>query len=484
LPRLPLGTLAAAGRALHATGDPKLALSVFDVALDASPGDPDLLTSLASAARASGETARAEKAIREAIALEPTAKRYTVLACVYRDRSEAAEAERYFREALRIDPMFADAQGLIAQQLLERWHAPDESDDLLHEARELIQQAIDAQPDHTDHRHVHLAILQALGLSQDAADTATALVNEVPWQPDFHIHRAWANLRLGKNGIGFAEYANWLYKRERFKNNPVFKFAQWTGGPGEGRHVYVWNPEGAGDYFMLARYLKNVADAGWIVHVVANETISRLFALVPGVSFVHDPDEDIEPEFQTATLHLAAAHAFEPIPTAPYLLPDAETVERWRPALEAIPRPRVGVLWRGNGKQGNDARRSFEPEALRPILAVPGVSFVSLQKGHRFKAGSLPIHDLGVDYQGGDWLDTAGVLAHLDLVITPCTGMAHIAAAAHVPTWVALSDPGCYRWQIDREDSPWYPSLRLFRQAQRGSWDGVFERMAQALGTF
>ncbi len=393
----------------------------------------------------------------------------------------AALAERYFREALALDPSFADAQSLLAQQLLERWHAPDESDDLLHEARELVQQAIDAQPDHLQSRNVHLAILQALGESAAAVETATALINEVPWQPDFHIHRAWANLRLGNNGIGFAEYANWLYRRDRFRANPILKYPQWTGGPGEGRHVFIWNPEGAGDYFMLARYFKSVADAGWIVHVVANETMSRLFTLIPGVSFVHDNDDPIEPEFQTATMHLAAAHAFEPIPTEPYLLPDAATVERRRPALEALLRLRVGVLWRGNGKQGNDARRSFQPEALRPLLAVPDVTFVSLQKGHRFKAGSLPIHDLGAEYQGGDWLDTAGVLAHLNLVITPCTGMAHIAAAAHVPTWIALSEPGCYRWQIDREDSPWYPSLRLFRQAQRGRWDGVFQRMATEL---
>ncbi len=384
-------------------------------------------------------------------------------------------------QALRLDPAFADAKGLLGGVLLERWHGRDESDELLCEARLLFQDAIDAQPDQLDWRHGHLGCLQALGESELAAETAGALVNQMPWQPDFHIHRAWANLRLGKNGIGFTEYAGWLYRRERFASNPVLKFPQWIGGPGNGREVYVWNPEGAGDYFMLARYFKPMADAGWIVHVVTNETMDKLLALCPGVASVHDPDKEIEPEYQTATLHIAAAHAWEPIPTEPYLGPDAATVEKWRPALEALPRPRVGVLWRGNGKQGNDARRSFEPEDLRPLFSVPGVSFVSLQKGHRFKGGSLPVHDLGLDYQGGDWLETAGVLEHLDLVITPCTGMAHLAGAMGKPTWIALSDPACWRWQIGREDSPWYPSARLFRQTTRGSWAGVFERMAAEL---
>jgi tetratricopeptide (TPR) repeat protein len=479
--RLPLGHLAAAGAALHETGKPALAVDVFEVALQAAPGDPDLLTSLASAARAKGATVRAEAAVREAIAIEPTAKRLTVLACVYRDRGEKVAAERYFREALEIDPAFADAQGLLATVLLERWHGAGESDELLEEALVLFERAIAAQPEYRDWRHGHLGVLQAMGESARAAETADALVDRYPWQPDFHIHRGWANLRLGNLGTGFEDYAGWLYKRERFRTCPIFQFPQWSPdvSPGE---VLVWNPEGAGDYFMVARHFRSMAEDGWTVRAVANETMARLFALCPGVTSVHDNDEEFSPQYQTAPLHILSAYSgYCGLPTEPWFAPDSGTVERWRPALEALPRPRVGVLWRGDGRQGNDARRSFEPEDLRPVLNVPGASFVSLQKGHRFKAGSLPVHDLGVDYQAGDWLDTAGVLAHLDLVITPCTGLAHLAGAMGVPTWLALSDPACWRWGIASERTQWYPTARLFRQTKRGSWDGVFERIAAAM---
>ncbi len=175
---------------------------------------------------------------------------------------------------------------------------------------------------------------------------------------------------------------------------------------------------------------------------------------------------------------------------------------------------RVGLVWRGNPNQPNDERRSFDFERFAPILDLPGVTFVSLQKGHRIGRG-WPVVDLGDEYETGDWMETAGVIANLDLVITPDTGIAHLAGAMGKPVWVALSEPCCWRWGVGRKDeggrmkdepekpekaidraalvhpssfilhpserSAWYPSARLFRQRIRGSWDGVFEAMATAL---
>ena len=99
----------------------------------------------------------------------------------------------------------------------------------------------------------------------------------------------------------------------------------------------------------------------------------------------------------------------------------------------------------------------------------------------RFTRHPSPVIDLGDEYEAGDWLETAGVIANLDLVISPCTAIAHLAGAMGKPVWLALSEPGCWRWMQDRTDSPWYASMRIFRQRVRGSWDGVFEAMAAAL---
>jgi hypothetical protein len=181
-----------------------------------------------------------------------------------------------------------------------------------------------------------------------------------------------------------------------------------------------------------------------------------------------------------------------------------------------IPHPssllRVGVSWRGNPQQANDERRSFDVGRFAPLFSVSGITLVSLQQGHRGQITGTPIFDLGDAFESGDWLDTAAVIANLDLVIAPCTAVAHLAGAMGKPVWLALSEPCCWRWGMRKRDegrgvrdesektlnragfthpssliphpsegTSWYPSMRLFRQRTRGSWDGVFEAMAAAL---
>jgi Glycosyltransferase family 9 (heptosyltransferase) len=493
LARLTLGHLTASGQALAQTGQPGLAADVFECAVDTSPGDPDLLTGYASAARAAGRFAKAQTAIKSALDIEPSAKRWTVLGCIRRDVGEEGAAELAFRQALALDAEFADALGCLAECLLGQWHAPDASDDLLTEALYHAQAAVALEPENADFRATRLSILQALGDSPRVAGYASADIEAIPDCPEFYIHRGVANLRLGRLAAGFGELARSITSRERFAGNPIYSFPQWRRStkPGE---VLVWNAEGAGDLFQQARFFRLMRDEGWTVRVVCNETMSRLVGICPGVASVHDPEDDLEPETQTTPLWLAAEYlgTERDIPTPPYFGPDPETAAHWQSVIGALPRPRVGVLWRGNERQGNNQRRSFRLPDLAPVFEVPGVEFVNLQKGHGFErdaqgrnwlatAGAL---DLGPEYQSGDWLDTAGVLAHLDLVITPDTGLAHLAGAMGVPVWIALSEPACWRWGVGRDDSPWYPSARLVQQERRGSWDGVFERMGAELTRF
>ena len=432
---------------------------------------------------------QAQLTIKQALAIEPSAKRHTVLGCIHRDLDQHDLAEASFRDALALDEAFSDALGLLAETLLLKWHRADGQDAWLVEALNAVHAAIRLEPASADFRATRLSILQALGASRAVVECATNDIAERPYCHEFHIHRSIGNLRLGHLQRGYAELAQVLYQREHQADNPIFKFPQWRRStkPGE---VLVWNPEGAGDLWQHARWFKLMANEGWTVRVVANETMSRLVALCPGVASVHDPEEQLEPEYQTTPLWLPAEYlgTDDDIPTAPHLLPDAATVEKWRQRLACKTYRRVGLAWRGNERQGNNARRSFDAANLAPILDAGGseVLFVRLQRGHemaarRLQAAAYQLYDLGDDYQAGDWLDTAGVLAHLDLVITGDTGLAHLAGCMGVPVWLALSEPGCWRWMIGREDSPWYPSMRIFRQAQRGSWDGVFERMAEAL---
>jgi hypothetical protein len=182
----------------------------------------------------------------------------------------------------------------------------------------------------------------------------------------------------------------------------------------------------------------------------------------------------------------------------PYLVPDPSQLDRWRSVLDRTPGPdvgqdigrgrrpfRIGIVWQGRPENGGDRWRSFRLEHYAPIAAIPGVQLISLQLNY----GREQLDELGGRFSvielpgrtGKDFAETAAITANLDLVISPCTAVAHLAGGLGLPVWVALSYVGDWRWMSGREDSPWYPTLRLFRQPWHDDWEGVFARMADEL---
>jgi Glycosyltransferase family 9 (heptosyltransferase) len=172
----------------------------------------------------------------------------------------------------------------------------------------------------------------------------------------------------------------------------------------------------------------------------------------------------------------------------PYLFPDAKVQAKWRRQLSHYPGFKVGIAWQGSTRYPRDRLRSVPLVHFAPLARVQGVRLLSLQKGLGTEqlgavADQFPVIDLGsrLDKKSGAFMDTAAVMKNLDLVITSDTAIAHVAGALGVPVWVALSFVPDWRWLLEREDSPWYPSMRLFRQTKPGDWNGVFERMAETL---
>jgi hypothetical protein len=169
----------------------------------------------------------------------------------------------------------------------------------------------------------------------------------------------------------------------------------------------------------------------------------------------------------------------------PYLFPDPETVEYWRRALDPAPGLKVGIAWQGNPEYVNDRFRSVPLAEFEPLARLPGVRLYSLQKGPgteqlRALAGRFAVSELAADLDatGGAFLETAAVMKNLDLMVCSDTALAHLAGGLGVRVWVALPAVADWRWLRDREDSPWYPTMRLFRQAALGAWGPVFERLA------
>jgi hypothetical protein len=258
-----------------------------------------------------------------------------------------------------------------------------------------------------------------------------------------------------------------------------------------GRTVLVVQEEGFGDTLQFLRYLPMLAARGARVAVAAPPALTRLLRTVPGVALAPGPDAPIPPfDFYCSFNGLPRAFetTLETIPTdVPYLDADPLLVRRWAARLPHVGALRVGLCWAGQARPwltgfvGLDGRRSTRLATLAPFGAVPGVHFVSLQKGPAGQEEERAFDMIDPMADVHDFADTAALVANLDLVISVDTSVVHLAGAMGKPVFLLDRYDNCWRWLSGREDSPWYPSLRIFRQQRSGDWAPVIARVATAL---
>jgi tetratricopeptide (TPR) repeat protein len=389
----------------------------------------------------------------------------------------AAEALIAHEKALSLDPHLVTAISNRAAALsrLNR----------LEEGLASVDRAIALQPGLAQahiNRGNFLGDLKRPGEALESFERAIALR---PHSADAQFGKATMLLLAGQFEDGWSPY-EWRKKRvsEAFhaQGRPT-----WTGAEDiAGKIVFVEAEQGYGDTIQFSRYLPLVADRGACVILTARAGQMRLLqSLDPRIEIVPAKSPPTEFDYHVALLSLPMAFGtrLDNIPArAPYLRADAQDVEKWRRKIGGDGF-KIGVSWQGSAYS---AERSFPLASLAGIARLPGVRLISLQKG----AGSeqlsaLPAgmqeETLGADYESGDFAETAAVMEALDLVISCDTAMAHLAGALARPIWVALRDAAEWRWLQDRDDSPWYPGMRLFRQATRGDWDSVFAAMIAQL---
>jgi hypothetical protein len=253
--------------------------------------------------------------------------------------------------------------------------------------------------------------------------------------------------------------------------------------------VLLYAEQGLGDTIQFVRYVPLVQAR------VRNVTVAVQPGLVPlltasgyEVVGMNEPLAAADLQGSLASLPALTSESGEPYaPQSPYLKPEPARVEKWRDRLQATKGLRIGIAWQGNPAFYSDRFRSIPLVAFEPLARVPGANLFSLQKDVgveqiRQLGGRFPVLDLGEELdRDAPFLDTAAILASLDLVITSDTSIAHLAGALGARTWLATSFAPDWRWLLAREDSPWYSSLRSFRQSRLGDWSDVFERMAAAL---
>ncbi|MGD9723043.1 MAG: tetratricopeptide repeat protein [Pirellulales bacterium] len=266
---------------------------------------------------------------------------------------------------------------------------------------------------------------------------------------------------------------------------------RWDGSSLAGKTLYVYAEQGLGDVLQFARYLPLAAAQAKRVWFEPHEALRPLLVQSGFDKYLVAPGE--QPAFDVhASLLSLAGHLpderGEPFWPGPYLQADPRLVAHWRERLRDVPRFKVGIAWAGNPEHPHDRFRSTRVAHFAPLAALPGVQLVSVQHGPPRQqlaecSPMVPVLDLAdaMDFSTGAFMDRAAVIENLDLVITVDTAVAHVAAALGKPVWVALQYAPDWRWRSTGETTPWYPSMRLFRQADHDDWPPVFARIAREL---
>jgi tetratricopeptide (TPR) repeat protein len=443
---------------------------------------PEAYNDLGRVLSRQGKLAEAITCYQHALRLRPEyAEAHINLGMALLQQKQAAEAEVSGRVAIQLRPELAEAHNCLGLALLDQVR--------LDEASACFQRAVELKPAYGD-AHNNLGItLSQLGHLDEALTSFDQALRLKPDDPSPHVNAALVLLMQGDFEKGWSEYER--FWRRRDFGPRVFAQPRWDGSPLAGRTILLHDAPGLGDTLQFVRYARLAKEQGATVILECQRELLRLLARCPGIDQLVARGDPLPAHDVRAQLLLSLPYCFrtrlDTIPAEiPYLWADPTLVEHWRPEVAALPGFKIGINWQGRG--GSKDPRSIPLREFAPLAAVPGVLLLSLQKRRDGEplaavAGQWPVTDLSarLDEEAGAFMDTAAVMQHLDLVVTCDTSIAHLAGALGVPVWVALHKPAEWRWFLDREDSPWYPTARLFRQEQHGDWRPVFQRIAQAV---
>ena len=442
--------LAAAGSARQERGEIEAAIADYEESLALEQVQAQVLNNLGNLYKNSGRLGDAIAAYRSAVdADDSLAEAHFNLGTGLFESGARAQAIAHYRTALALRPTFAEASVSLGL-LLER--------------------------------------------EGDAPGAAACYRDAIAARPDFaeaHFNHALQLLLAGDFEKGWEEY-EWRLRLPELV--PLWPFAgrpRWDGSPLEGKTILLYAEQGLGDAIQFVRFAPLVAERGGRVILSCAASLMALFESVPGVAALADWSKPA-PAFDLCCSLLSLAGIFRttlatlPAQT-PYLHADPERLRRWsaRFAPDAA-RLKVGLVWATQSANKSAQSRSLDLEMLAPLASAGDVLFCSLQKGpgadHIAHApAGMRIVDFGREL--ADFSDTAALIANLDLVISIDTAAAHLAGAMATPVWVLTDWPPEWRWLLGRDDSPWYPTMRLFRRAREETWQGVISRLAEALRT-
>jgi len=458
-------------------------VACFKKALQINPNLANTYNNLGLSYQDKEQYDEALKCYQKALQLNPNlADAYNNIGNVLRTKEEFEDSLKYYEKALSLNPNLPESYigiGCYYQQKED-----------MDKAMIYYKKALSIDGDSKDAYFSMGAIYSEKGMNDESIDCYRKAISINPNFVYPHYNISFCLLLKGNFEEGWAEY-EWRWKTKEFEAlRRDFGKPRWYGEEIRGKRIFLTCEQGLGDAIQFVRYAKRVKDLGAEVILEVPKVLHRLFMYVEGIDSLVIVGSEL-PNFDVYCPLLSLPYVFktnlETIPNeVPYIKVNSETIEMWGEKIEkGKDRLNVGIAWTGNPKHKRDKYRSIRLEKFAIFNELKGVRYYSLQVG----VGSEQLKEVGskfeiVDLTGEikDFFDTAGLIMNLDLVITVDTSVAHLAGALGKQVWVFIPFVPDWRWMLNREDSPWYPTMRLFRQNERNDWDSVIKRVYEELG--
>ena len=500
----------------HQAGQLIQAKQLFEQILQSNQNHPQALHSLGLIAHQRGQNDLARDLIQKAIGEDELCPKFHYnLGIVLEALVKKKEAMQSYEQALRIKDDYFEAlnnAGNILQSLgrysdavekyknvlsikpdyVEAYHNMAVAFSMMDNYEEVIRQcdnAIALRPDYAQAYNTKACALQMLGRHLEAVDVYRKALQIRPDYADAHVNLAMALLLLGKFEQG------WTHYRRRTNTANIYcpdniETSRWDGSQFEGKKLLIWCEQGIGDAINFVRYLPRVKAKGGTVTLSAKKSLLRLFSQLEGVDELVQATKETIPTGRF-DLHVPLLDLPQIFNTnvetiddcVPYLSADSKEAQSWRTKLNAT-EFKVGIVWAGSSTHKNDRNRSCSLEQFLGLTQIPSIRLYALQKGSAAnQLRELTDNTLitNIADQLDDFADTAAAIENLDLVISVDTAVLHLSGAMGKPVWALLPFVPDFRWMLNRTDTPWYPTMKLFRQNKLGRWDDVFARVTSQL---
>jgi tetratricopeptide (TPR) repeat protein len=462
-------------------GEIEEAITYYRKALTIDPELPEGYINLGFLAVDQGHLDGAVLFFQKTVELDPySAENFFNLGNVYKDKQEINKSIESFQEAIRLRPDYHQALNNLALLL----HGQGR----LEEAIAFFYQALEARADEAEIFNNLGNVYKDQKRMEQAVEAYRRAVNLNPTYPEGHWNLALALLMTRNFEQGWPEY-EWRWKIKGVISRGDFERPLWDGRPLEGKRILLYAEQGFGDTVQFIRYVPSVLERGGRVVVECQPELVSLLQTMKGIEAViphGNPLPNFDVQCPLLSLPLIFRTDLSTIPSPiPYLRTDPEKVQKWRDRLASDQgNYKVGLVWAGKPDHSNDHNRSISFNELWPLFLIPGISFYGLQRG----TAAMPAKEsppgpnwVNLSDELYDFSETGAAIQNLDLIISVDTAVAHLAGALGRPVWTLLPFAPDWRWLLDREDTPWYPTMKLFRQTTFRQWAGAIKKVAAQL---